>query len=540
MNTPGRDGQPRERVVVIGAGIGGLAAAASLAARGLDVTVLERAPAPGGKMREVEAGGVALDAGPTVFTMRWVFEELFDTCGDSFDAALRLTPVDRLARHGWTDGSRLDLHADPARARDAVAAFAGPAEAARFDAFRGRVRRIHDALERAFIADQKPGMAALLRRIGLTRLGPLFETTPFVSMARALAGSFEDPRLRQLFARYATYCGSSPYAAPATLMLVAHVELDGVWLAEGGMHRLARAVETLAVRHGARFRYGAHVAAVETRGGRVSAVRLDDGTRVPADAVIANADVGAIADGAFGADVRRAVPPVPRSQRSISALVWSAHARTEGFPLIRHSVFFDAGDYAREFRAIFRDRRVTETPTVYICAQDRGEDAPETPIGAERLHIHVNAPADGDTAPMSPSEIDRCQANTLSLLSRCGLTVDLQPHATVLTTPQGFERLFPGTGGALFGRVTHGAFGTFRRPGARTRIPGLYVAGGSAHPGAGVPMAAMSGRLAAAALMADLEASARPASTPASTGPARPADISGGMSTPSRTTEPTA
>lgn len=492
------------RAVVIGAGVGGLAAAATLAARGVAVTVLERASAPGGKMREVTAGTVRLDAGPTVFTMRWIFDGLFADCGAALEDHVTLRPADLLARHGWSDGARFDLFADPARASEAVAAFAGRDEARRFSDFSARAARIYRALEQPFIVAQRPGMTELVRRVGLSRLGALFETTPFQSMAAALATSFHDPRLRQLFGRYATYCGSSPYAAPATLMLVAHVELAGVWLVEGGMHRLARAIEGLAAAQGAVFRYEAHVAEIETARSRVCGVRLADGERLAADLVICNADVGALGAGFFGADAARAAPPTPRAERSISALVWSAHARTEGFALARHTVFFETGDYAGEFRAIFDERRVPAAPTVYICAQDRGADATTGPEGPERLHIHVNAPADGDVAPMTEKETARCETATLTLLKRCGLTVRLRPEATTLTDPQGFERLFPATGGALFGRTTHGAFATFRRPGGRTRLPGLYLAGGSVHPGPGVPMAAMSGRLAAAAALADL------------------------------------
>jgi 1-hydroxycarotenoid 3,4-desaturase len=363
-------------------------------------------------------------------------------------------------------------------------------------------------------------MAELLARIGPARLAPLFETTPFQSMAAALKRSFRSPKLRQLFARYATYCGSSPYAAPATLMLVAHVELAGVWLVEGGMHRLARALEALAASQGARFRYAAPVAAIEAAGGRAAAVRLEGGERIAADAVVWNGDVGALAAGLAGPDAARAVPPVPRAGRSISALVWSAVAETRGFPLTRHTVFFDRGDYAREFDAIFRGRTVTDAPTVYVCAQDRGDDAPAGPIGPERLHVHVNAPADGDRGPMAPEAVARVRDATLALLRRCGLDLDLTPGTATLTEPAGFEALFPGTGGALFGRVTHGPFGAFARPAARTRLPGLYVAGGSAHPGAGVPMAAMSGRLAAAALLADRARVARPSAAAAAARPA--------------------
>ncbi len=513
-----------DRVIVIGAGMGGLCAAAALAAEGVEVVVLERAAAPGGKMREVVAGGAALDAGPTVFTMRWVFEELFAKAGARFEDYVTLLPVERLARHGWTDGAAFDLHAEPERADAAVGAFAGAAEAKRFAAFRARVREIYETLERPYIAGQKPNVASLVARVGPARLGALWRTTPFQTMAKALAASLENPKLRQLFGRYATYCGSSPYAAPATLMLVAHVEMAGVWLVEGGMHRLARAVERLATEKGATFRYGAHVEEILVEHGRAVGVRLADGETLRADAVICNGDVGALAAGLFGKGARRAVPATPRDQRSISAMVWSAKAQTTGFPLIRHTVFFDEGDYAREFDAIFRERRTPDRPTVYICAQDRGDDPAE--LGPERLHIHVNAPADGDRGFPDAEETERCRTRTFSLLEQCGLSVDLTPEATVLTTPREFEALFPGTGGALFGRTTHGPMGAFARPAAATRVPGLYVAGGSAHPGAGVPMAAMSGRLAAARTLSDF----------ASTSPARRAAISGGTATRSRTT----
>ena len=517
----------RDRAIVVGAGIGGLSAAASLAAQGYETTVLERHPTPGGKMREVVAGGAALDAGPTVFTMRWVFDGLFEEAGARFEDYVRLSPVDRLARHGWTDGARFDLYADEERSVAAVGDFAGAPEAGRFRGFRRRAREIYETLERAYIADQKPNALSLVGRVGLGKLGALWRTQPFRTMAQALAAELHDPKLRQLFGRYATYCGSSPYEAPATLMLVAHVELEGVWLVEGGMHRVARAVETLAGQHGVAFRYGAHVDEILTEGGRVSGVRLAGGETLPAETVVFNGDVHALASGLLGDGARRAVPPTPRDERSISAVVWSLKAEARGFPLIRHTVFFDAGDYAREFDAIFRERRTPDAPTAYVCAQDRGED-PAEGLGAERLHIHVNAPADGDESRPDEKEIARCATRSFDLMRRCGLEVETTPEATVLTTPRAFETLFPATGGALFGRVTHGPMGAFGRPAARTRVPGLYVAGGSAHPGAGVPMAAMSGRLAAEAACSDR----------ASTRRFRPAGISGGTSTRSRTTEP--
>jgi 1-hydroxycarotenoid 3,4-desaturase len=229
-----------DRVVIVGAGIGGLTAAVELAARGLDVTVLERAGGPGGKMREIAVGDRLIDAGPTVFTMRWVFEAVCEAAGTSLESEVDLEQAEVLARHAWSADERLDLFADLERSADAVAAFSGPAERQRFLAFSEDARAIYRTLKEPFISATRPSPVGLVRRVGPGGLGGLINIKPFATMWSALGEHFRDSRLRQLFGRYATYCGSSPYAAPATLMLVAHVEQDGVWLVKGGMHQLAQ------------------------------------------------------------------------------------------------------------------------------------------------------------------------------------------------------------------------------------------------------------------------------------------------------------
>jgi 1-hydroxycarotenoid 3,4-desaturase len=491
-----------KHVAVIGAGAGGLAAALALAARGLRVTVLERAAAPGGKMRELAAGGARIDAGPTVFTMRWVLDELFEQAGARLSDHLRLKPAEVLARHAWSAAERLDLFADPARSEEAIGAFAGAAEARRYHAFRERARRIYATLEGPFLRAPEPSAFGLVRGAGLRGLSGLWRISPFATLWKALGEHFHDPRLRQLFGRYSTYCGSSPFSAPATLMLVAHVEQDGVWLVEGGMHRIAQTLARLAAQRGATVRYGAHVGEVLVERGAAAGVRLADGERIDADAVICNADASALGGGLLGAAARGAVAPVPPAARSLSALTWVLLARTRGFPLVRHTVFFSA-DYPAEFDAIFGAGRLPAQPTVYVCAQDRGDDD-TAPPGPERLLCLVNAPPVGDRRRFEAREIEACEQAAFGLMQRCGLAVERDPQRTVITTPAEFDALFPGSGGALYGRASHGWQASFQRPGVRTRVPGLYVAGGSVHPGPGVPMAALSGRLAAQALLQDL------------------------------------
>ncbi|WP_280949705.1 1-hydroxycarotenoid 3,4-desaturase CrtD [Mongoliimonas terrestris] len=487
------------RALVVGGGMGGLAAAVELAAEGLDVTVLEAAPRVGGKVRTVATPAGPVDCGPTVFTLKPVFDALFAVGGRRLDDHIALRPVEILARHVWPDGSRLDLHTDPKAATDAIGRFAGSAEALRYLTFCRAAQRVYETLEQPYLHADGASLAGLIRRAGLAGLSDLIALRPFTSLWRALHDHFEDPRLRQLFARYATYCGSSPFAAPATLMLVAHVEQMGVHVVDGGIAAIVDATADLAVSLGARIVTDCAVSSIEVARGRISGVVTAAGDRLEADLVIHNGDIAALGSGLLGTHVVKAAPAMPRLSRSLSAVTFAAAARTSGVPLARHSVFF-SDNYPAEFEALFQKRRLPEQPTVYVCAQDREAGHPVD--GPERLLILVNAPADGDCQPLTAEEIARCQSATFSHLARLGLT--LSPLAVTTTTPTDFARMFPATGGALYGRATHGWSSAFRRPGPRTPIPGLYLAGGSAHPGPGLPMATLSGQLAARAAIRDL------------------------------------
>jgi 1-hydroxycarotenoid 3,4-desaturase len=480
------------RIIVVGAGIGGLTSAALLAAQGFDVTVVEAAGHPGGKVRQDMIDGVGIDAGPTVFTKRPVFAAVFDACGASLDDHIKLTPASILARHAW-GRDQLDLFADPRASRDAIGAFAG-AEAARgYARFCAAAKRVHDCIDEPFMRSSRTSAPGLAWRIATQRPRDLLVMRPFESLWNVLGDYFHDPRLRQLFGRYATYCGSSPFLAPSTLMLIAHVEAEGVWFVDGGLSALARALETIAIKNGAQFHYSARIDEILTDRGRTSGVRLADGERLRADTIVLNADSAALAAGLFGA---KTGAPYPAAARSLSAITFLGNVETDGFALTHHNVFF-SDDYRAEFDAIARGQ-LSSKPTAYLCAQDRLDRSVLT--GRERVQIIINAPANGDTHHYSDQEIDTCRAAMLETLAQSGLTLsgDLQA-----TTPTDFATRFPATGGALYGRASHGWAASFRRPGARTTIPGLYLAGGSTHPGAGVPMVALSGQLAAASIMSD-------------------------------------
>lgn len=508
------------RVAVVGAGLGGLTAAAELAHAGAEVLLFEAAAGPGGKARTIPAGDRQISAGPTVLTMAWVFEALFDALGETLDDHVRLRQSEILARHYWPDGSALDLFADPKASEAAIAHFAGGAEADRFRRFSARAARIYDALAPVFIEAEKPTLAQAARAVGPSA-GRLRDLAPWASLWGALKRDLHDPRLRQLFGRYATYVGGSPYASPALLMLIWHVEARGVWRIEGGIHALARALAGIAENRGAALHYRASVAEILVDGGQARGLRLSSGEEIRADAVVFNGDPSALGRGLLGEDSQRAAPAVAPAKRSHSALTFAALGRPTGQPLAHHTVYFSE-DYQAEFKDIRRGRLPAQ-PTSYFCAEDRTDQAPS---GPERLFAIINAPATGDTRPLPTREIEQCLTSMHHLLSRCGTALNLMPETMTVMAPQDYERMFPASGGALYGQSPHGAMAGLARPEARSRLPGLYLAGGAVHPGAGVPMATLSGRQAAAALMAD-RALTRPSCRGA---------MPGGISTASPTT----
>jgi len=500
-------------------------AAITLAAKGVDVTLLERTTSPGGKLQQVAVGGLMIDVGPTVLTMCEVFEEIFADAGATFGDHVTVRPLDVLARHAWASGERIDLFSDIDRSVAAIGAFAGAAEGARYRRFCDDTRRIYATLDVPFIRAGEPSLLGLIGHAG----GDLLQIKPFTTMWQALRSYFHDPRLQQLFGRYATYCGASPFWAPATLMLIAHVERKGVWSVDGGMQRIAAALAALAMSKGAMIRYGADVREVVSTRGRIAGIRLAGGETIEADAVVVNADIAAIADGRLGPAIQRSAPRLPLRQRSLSAMTWAVVAQTQGFPLLRHNVFFSS-DYAAEFDDVFRRGRLPERPTVYVCAQERTDRDVDEPHGAEPLLCLINAPPLGDVRAFDEPEVQLWEDRTFAHLERCGLLVHRRREATAVTTPTDFDRKFPATGGALYGMASHGWTASFRRPGVTTRVPGLYLAGGSVHPGPGVPMAALSGRMAAMSLLSNL----------ASTSPSRLGAMRGGTSTRSATTGATA
>jgi 1-hydroxycarotenoid 3,4-desaturase len=457
--------QAPHRICIVGAGMGGLAAAMLLTAAGREVVILERAEMLGGK-------ACAMPAAHGI-TMLPVFQALF--------GAATMPPLTRqslLARHVWSDGAMLDIvDGVPANA-EAIGRFAGAAAAQGYRDFAARGQRYFEALQKPFIEAHRPGAMALstnatmMRRLGLAALAPLWE---------GLAEHFTQPRLRQVFARAACCVGSSPLLAPATLMMISHIEQQGVWQVEGGVMALVEAMAAHAVAQGATIRLGAEVLDIRLRGGRVAGVALANGETLPADAVIANADAAAIAAGLLGRDAAQAVPALPANKRSFSAIIWQL--KPSDMPA--QSIFLPDEPTAEFTELQFRNRLAAQ-PSLQISG------------GSTAM---IMAPARADTRPLPPEAVAACGQAARALAAAAGHNVEFEddvPH-----TPDDFTRQYPGTGGALYGQAAHGWAASFARPVAGTKLPGFYLCGGGTHPGAGVAMAAISGRLAAERVLED-------------------------------------
>ncbi|MEX0310640.1 MAG: 1-hydroxycarotenoid 3,4-desaturase CrtD [Tateyamaria sp.] len=503
-----------QRAVIIGAGIAGLACAVRLRAAGFAVTLLERHGQVGGKIRTIPSAAGPIDAGPTVLTMRHVFDDLFAQLGARIEDHVTLIKQQELARHFWPDGSTLSLYADDDSNVGALRAFGGNGAVTDYLRFTKRTRQLFAAFDAPMMQAPEPRLGALTRHV-LRQPHLIPAMAPLSTLKGLLKRSFRDPRLRQLFGRYATYVGGSPTHAPAILSLIWQAEAQGVWVVAGGMHKLTQALHGLLDRHDVDTRTNAHVDRIEVQNGQVRAVHLQDGTRLGCDVLIQAGDPRALATGALGSATAHIAPQTTAAARSFSARVLSFAATPRGPDLAHHNVFF-AQNADAEFRDLMAGR-VPAQPSFYICALDRGHGT--TPPPLERFEIITNAPATADTD--TPEDLSPWLHQITQQMAQHGIRFTPTPDTTTITTPQAFARMFPATLGAIYGQTPHGLTAALQRPTARTPIPNLYLAGGGTHPGAGVPMATLSARHAVEAILSDQ----------ISTSTSAPTATRGGMST---------
>ena len=486
-------------VVVIGAGVGGLSAAIHLAVTGRRVIICEQNTTVGGKMGEVRADGYRWDTGPSVITMRPVFEALFRMAGRRLDDYVTLVPVDPLTRYFYPDGTVLDTTTDLAQMARQIEAIE-PRDVEGYLRFLSYAARLHRITGPTFVYSQPPSLSGLWR----LPLLDLLKIDPWLTMDQAIRRHVRSPHLRQLFGRFATYVGASPFAAPATLSVIAHIELTtGVWYPAGGVYAIAQALARLADELGVVVQTGAQVAQILVDKGRATGVRLTDGRTINAAAVVANVDVTTVYHLLLPPSI---ATPKRRGQRaalptSCSGYVLLLGVEGEHPQLAHHNIFF-SGNYQREFDDLFQQGVPPADPTVYVAITAKS-DASHAPAGCENWFVLVNAPPLGAGFDWTDNEAAYRQL-VLATLARHGLHITPNLRYTKALTPQDLARSSAAWRGALYGSSSNSALSALRRPPNRDRfVRGLYYAGGATHPGGGVPLVILSGKVAATMLLAD-------------------------------------
>jgi phytoene desaturase len=494
------------RTVVIGAGVGGLAAAARLGALGHEVTICEQAPVIGGKLGVFRRDGFSFDTGPSLLTLPAVYRDLFLKTGEPLEQVLELSAVDPVCHYRFADGIELDIpNAAPhlvARAWDDAL---GEGAGADWTAFMKQAARIWDVTRGPFLESPLAGTRTLIK---LSRnLGNVRTVAPWLSLRQLGRRYLRHPDQRIFLDRYATYTGSDPRAAPAALATVPYVEQAfGAWYVPGGLYRLAEAVADRARATGVKIRTGATVEEVLVSRGRVNGVRLAGDEKLAADVVVANADAQHLyrdlLPGSEGSPGRKALS---KAEPSLSGfvLLLALRGRTPG--LRHHTVLFPA-DYDAEFDHVFGTGRSAgrpapvPDPTIYISAPDDPALRPDD--DHEAWFVLVNAPrhdpehgVDWDAAGLAGQYADRI----LTLMAERGLDVRDRLLWREVRTPADLERDTGSVGGAIYGTSSNGARSAFLRPANRSAVDGLFLVGGSSHPGGGLPLVGMS-----AAIVAEL------------------------------------
>ncbi|WP_424465235.1 phytoene desaturase family protein [Pseudoclavibacter helvolus] len=499
------------RVIVIGAGVGGLASAARLSALGHEVTVLEQAASIGGKLGTLELDGFLFDTGPSLVTMPYVFEELFEQTGAPLETVLELRRLDVACRYRFADGTQLDMPGRIEEIPAALDAALGQGAGEQWSKFLGRSERVWDIARGPFL--ESPIDAAGVAALAANPLS-LLRVAPWRSLRGFGAQDLTDPRLRALLDRYATYTGSDPRRAPSALATVPYAEQAyGSWYVPGGLWRLGAAIADRATERGARIRTGVEVTRILQEGTRVSGVETSDGERILADIVVANADAETVYGELLQSEgARRAAHQHAKLDPSLSGFVLLLAldgldaAPFEHGEATHHRVLF-AEDYDAEFDAVFgvgsragAGPQPVERPTIYIAAPDDPETVPGEGSGA--WFVLVNAPRHDPERGVdwdAPGLAERYAASLLDLMAERGVDVREHVRWMRIRTPADIERDTRSPGGSIYGTASNGARASFLRPANRQPVEGLYLVGGSAHPGGGLPLVTLS-----AAIVAEL------------------------------------
>jgi phytoene desaturase len=494
------------KVVVIGAGIGGLSAAARLAKYGHKVSIYEASDHVGGKCRTEWIGDYAFDTGPSLLTLPAVFRDLFIRTGKRFETEIGLQGVDPAFSYHFADGTHFEFpNLSLPEICNSIEAALGKDAADEWHALMQRAERMWDASRGPFIESELPSLLQLLKRKGF--LKDLRTIAPWKSLRSYTQASTSNPYLQKIVDRYATYSGSDPRKAPAVLLTIAFVESTfGAWHLEGGLGTLALALEKRCKDLGVDIYLNSPVQKINVMDGIANSISLKDGTKIQADKIVANADAELVYNSLLDSNIvqakheRKKLARAEKSLAGFSLLIGLDNSKVDGeLPQLKHHNVFFPENYDDEFEAIFSRNEPVPDPTIYICAPAdpkmvKGENR-------EAWFVLVNAPRHDPINGVDWRKNPEAYASKILMrLDALGLRVSERLDVMEFRTPADLEASVMAPGGSIYGTSSNGARAAFLRASNRSPISNLYCVGGSAHPGGGLPLVGMSAELVAEAI----------------------------------------
>ena len=491
-----------QTVVVIGAGLGGLSAAISLASEGFAVELVEKNDKVGGKLNIMTKDGFTFDLGPSILTMPHVFETLFTRVGKNMADYVGIEKVEPHWRNFFEDGTVIDLCENADKQRRELDKL-GANAAAEFERFMAYSRKLGSETEAGYFAKGLDTFWELIKFYGPLRS---LNFDVFRSMDQGVRRFISDPKLVDILNYFIKYVGSSPYDAPALMNLLPYIQYQyGLWYVKGGMYGMARAMEKLALELGVKIRVDAEVVEIQTQASRASAVVLRNGEVLAVDIVVSNMEVIPAMDKLLHSSAAE-LKKMQRFEPSCSGLVLHLGVNRI-YPQLAHHNFFYSDHPRQHFDAVFKHHRLSDDPTIYLVAPCKTDPA-QAPAGCEIIKILPHIPHIDPDKPLTPEDYLALRERVLIKLERMGLT-DLRQHIVTeeYWTPLDIQAKYYSNQGSIYGVVADRFKNLgFKAPQRSSRFSNLYFVGGSVNPGGGMPMVTLSGQLVGDKILADLSA----------------------------------
>lgn len=485
-----------KKVVVIGGGLGALSGAIRLAKMGFKVQLFEQNSKLGGKMSELSIGQYRFDTGPSLLTMDFVIDDLFNFAEFNRSDFLEFIPIDPICRYFFPDGSMIDTSSNMEKMLNAINALS-PSETEAYKKYLAYCERIYNLTADVFLFTPIHELKKVIEKGNPSILFRLYQMDPFHSFHQGVSRFFSDHRLIQLFDRYATYNGSDPFQAPATLNVISHVEYGlGAYYIKGGMYRLVDAMEEIAKRLGVEILKSTCVEKILWDNKKVKGIIINS-EEISADYVLCGADVvvtyNSLIDGL--PDRRR---KLNRFEPSLSGMVFLWGIGKKHPELKHHNIIFSS-DYRQEFMQIFKELRIPDDPTIYISITSK-TDSEHAPADGENWFVLLNMPylSNNQEKYFWDKEKERIKNAILGKLKKIGIDISKSIEEEQIITPLDFLHTYSSNRGSIYGVSSNSMIMAFKRHANRSRdIEGLYFAGGSVHPGGGIPLVMLSGKMVA-------------------------------------------